>query len=164
MTTYRQDLIRVGVLPDGVIGGFLLYVDDVVHAFVSLEDDWRDNAPTVSCIPGGDYLLKRTVFYKHGYETFEVTGVPGRSRILVHPAVTEESLEGCVGIGRTFQQLRVAVDEDTGAVNPLKLALKDSRAAFDAWMALLQGVDELPMRLRWGIGVAPVNQRRWELT
>jgi hypothetical protein len=135
---------------DGVFGTLLLPDGS---ALCTMEDDWRGNAPRESCIVAGTYLLHRTIYHKHGYETFEVTGVPGRSRILIHPANTEEDVEGCIGLGTRRGMLRVA-DEDTPG-HPLrwKRAVVNSRAAFDQFMALLDGSDEAVLQVLWAPGL-----------
>lgn len=68
---------------------------------VTLELPWKDNAPQVSCIPAGTYLCKRIQSPHHG-NTFEITGVPGRSKVLLHKANTIADLLGCVGVGEAF--------------------------------------------------------------
>jgi len=44
---------------------------------------WRDNASGKSCIPEGDYRCVWGLSKRFGH-AFEVTGVPGRSRVLIH--------------------------------------------------------------------------------
>lgn len=44
---------------------------------------WRDNKTGKSCIPEGDYLCVWGPSRRFGH-AFEVTGVPGRSRVLIH--------------------------------------------------------------------------------
>jgi hypothetical protein len=119
----------------------------------TMEDDWRDNAPNVSCIPAGTYRCARTLYHRHGYETFEVTGVPGRSRILIHPANTEEDVQGCIGVGLRPGYLTVARDEDTGETRKSKRAVVASREAFRQLMAHLADVDEFELTITWGIGL-----------
>lgn len=113
----------------------------------TIEDDWLDNLPNQSCIPVGLYALRRTVFYKHGYETFEVTGVPDRRRILIHPANTEEDVQGCIGVGLRRGILRVPIDEDTGAANLPKQAVVASKEAFRQFMEWLVDDDEATLAI-----------------
>lgn len=116
-----------------------------------MEDDWKSNQPNESCIPAGTYLLVRTVYHKHGYETFEVTGVQGRQRILIHPANTEEDVQGCIGLGMRRGMLMVR-DEDTPG-HPLvnKRAVVASREAFQRFMAEMRAVDEAQLTIEWGV-------------
>lgn len=48
-----------------------------------------------SCIPEGRYICKRYSSPKHP-DTWEITGVPNRSKILLHPANTIDQLLGCI--------------------------------------------------------------------
>ena len=89
-------LVRTDLTPDGTFGRLLVPDHSVL---CTCEDDWQANTPGDSCIPAGRYVLERTIYHKHGFPTFEVTGVPGRSRILIHPGNTEEDTAGCILVG-----------------------------------------------------------------
>lgn len=108
--------------------------------WVSLEEEDLDNASNVSCIPLGSYLCRRRMYNRGGYETFEVTGVEGRSHILFHPANTEEDIAGCIGLGLSLGVLEVTAEEDGKLTH--KVAVLSSRTAFDQFMAEREGVDE----------------------
>lgn len=69
---------------------------------VTLEKPWRDNKPQVSCIPAGTYLCKRVQSPKFG-NTFEITGVVGRSEILFHKGNVETDSLGCVLVAESFE-------------------------------------------------------------
>lgn len=116
----------------------------------TVEDDWLWNARNRSCIPAGQYGLVRTIYHRHHIETFEVVGVPRRSRILIHVANTEEDVDGCIGLGLTRGWLMVR-DEDNPA-HPLarKRAALDSAVAFRRFMALLSGVERATLEVVWG--------------
>lgn len=109
--------------------------------FFSLEPEWRENAHGVSCIPAGEYVLRRTIYNRYNYPTYEVVGIPDRERILLHPGNTEEDTEGCVLLGMTLGVLTVDRDLDTGKRNK-KLAVLQSRKAFDQFMRLMDGITE----------------------
>jgi len=151
----RLQILRKERIPDGVFGELLVLGDELDAEppaplqLQTIEDDWRDNAPKISCIPAGIYTLQRTIYHKHGYETFEVVGVPDRSRILIHPANTEEDLEGCIGVGLRRGKIRVAKDEDTGEVNVLKHAVVASREAFRRLMEVMAPVDAATIEVIW---------------
>jgi hypothetical protein len=51
----------------------------------SLELPWRDNRRQKSCIPFGSYRCTLVQSPKFG-RVYEVTNVPGRSAVLIHPA------------------------------------------------------------------------------
>jgi len=89
-------------------------------------DGIQGNEQGQSCIPAGDYVCKRTWYYKGGYETFEVTNVPGRSRILFHVGNTAKDVQGCIALGR-------AVPGDPFVV-------VNSRATFKEFMSKLEGI------------------------
>lgn len=81
---------------------FGVMLDDKGTPFaVTLERDWLDNKQQVSCIPAGQYLCKRVKSPKFG-NTFEITGVPGRSHILFHVGNREKDSLGCILIAESF--------------------------------------------------------------
>jgi hypothetical protein len=148
-------LIRTDLTSDGVFGRLL------TPGHIPLmtgEDDWLDNQPRVSCIPAGTYTLRRTMFFKHGYECFEVTGVPGRSRILIHVGNSENDVEGCIMVGLSRGYLPVARDEDTGRPNAKKRAVLGSKVAFAMFMQWMTGIDEATLVVEWMPGLLPSAQ------
>lgn len=151
--TPRLYLRRTMRTADGVFGR--LTGSDL--SLATCEDDWEHNRPSISCIPDGTYALRRTMYYKHGYETFEVAGVPGRSRILIHPGNTEEDTAGCILVGLRVGRLWVAKDEDTSAQHVLKQAVVSSRLAFDRLMTAWQDVDEGVLTIEWAPEADPAR-------
>lgn len=145
-------LTRSENTPDGVFGQILL---EGGLRLVTMEDDWKQNARRESCIPAGTYQLQRTIYHRHGYETFEVTGVPNRTRILIHPANTEEDVEGCIGVGLRRGTL-VVPDEDHPA-HPLveKRAVVASREAFRRFMEAMKDTDSETLRVEWAPEINP---------
>lgn len=143
-------LLRTTDAPDGVFGVLDLYDGAGAHAarYYTAEEEWLDNAPNVSCIPAGTYLCRRTLFHKHGYETFEVTNVPGRSHILIHPGNTEEHTEGCILLGRRFGTATV-IDEDNRPHMRDKWAVQESKKAFDDFMERLSAANTFELEVRW---------------
>ena len=144
-------LRRLEQLPAGTFGLLMTVPGDL--QWHTMEEDWRNNMPRVSCIPEGRYKLARTIYHKHGYETFEVMDVPGRTRILIHPANTEEDVEGCIGLGMRRGKIRVPKDEDTGLTHVLKDGIVESRKAFEEFMALMSGADEDWLVVQWASGL-----------
>lgn len=114
-------------------------------SFYTVEEQNLQNQRSISCIPAGTYVCKRSRYHKGDYDTFEITNVPNRSRILFHVANTEEDVEGCVGVGLSIAVLHVK-DEDTQEVVP-KLAIAQSRLAFGMWFRKLTGVDEFTLTI-----------------
>jgi len=117
--------------------------------FFTVEDEWRANARAVSCIPSGVYPLRRTIYHKHGYPTYEVADVPDRERILVHPGNTEEDTMGCILPGLALGLVTVGRDEETGQAHAKKLAVLKSRAAFARFMEMMDGEVEGRITIRW---------------
>lgn len=130
-------LTRFASTPDGVLGR--------LGPWCTLEEEALGNRPNVSCIPAGTYLCRRSRYHAGGYDTFEITGVPNRSRILFHIGNTEEDTAGCILVGKRFGVL-VRTDEDTGRKAP-KLAVLDSRTAFREFMERLDGVSEFMLQI-----------------
>ena len=108
----------------------------------TVERPWLNNRVQESCIPEGDYTLRMRQSgvvqrstggeFTHGWE---VTGVPGRTFIMLHPANTMDDLQGCIGPGRAL-----------GYVGG-KWAVTDSRGAFRQLMAELAPMDEWNLRI-----------------
>jgi hypothetical protein len=146
-------LLRDEQTADGVFGVLTVYGKTETLRFQTMEDDWRDNAAGQSCIPAGEYVLRRTIFHKHNVEAFEVTGVPHRARILIHVANTEEDVEGCIGLGLHRGTVPVTRDEDTGAAHVLKRAVTSSRQALDQFMHAMAGIDVATLTVGWAIGL-----------
>lgn len=69
----------------------------------TLEDAWRDNQRSISCIPAGTYEV-----VAHGWEkdsrvkfkqVWRLLDVPGRSGILIHAGNTHADTSGCILVG-----------------------------------------------------------------
>ena len=98
----KVNIIRVHSSKAGTFGVLLL---EGMPIAVTGEQDWEDNKKNVSCIPVGQYLCKRVNTPKHG-DTFEVTGVPGRSAILFHKGnLPLEHSQGCILVAEQFEPL-----------------------------------------------------------
>lgn len=103
----------------------------------TVERPWADNEPYVSCIPSGAYTMRKrpspVVLRTSGgdfEEGWEVTDVPGRTYIMVHPGNWSTSVEGCIAVGESYDEtMRQAM-------------VKHSRRAFRKFMAALDGEDE----------------------
>lgn len=145
----QLQLLREENTTDGVFGR--LHCPEGLVLF-TMEDDWKDNQPRESCIPAGVYRLHRTIYHKHGYETFEVTGVPGRSRILIHPANTEEDVEGCIGVGLRRGVLTVRDEDDPARCLKEKRAIVASQDAFRRFMSAMATVDDAMLTITWAPG------------
>ena len=77
---------------------------------VTLELPWRDNQHQISCIPEGDYVVKKVINrITHGGMalpiSFELSDVPNRAGILIHPGNTISDTRGCILVGLSFGML-----------------------------------------------------------
>ena len=112
-------LVRVAVRFDGAFGVLL---ERGLPFAVTLERTYGEpgGAPQIVKIPAGTYHCERTRFQRGGYETFEVTGVAGHSRLLFHRGNVEGDSEGCILVGQCFGTIQGA-----GAVMLSQLAFTD---------------------------------------
>lgn len=79
----------------------VLVVDGDIQA-VTVEKPWRENMTNVSCIPVGTYKVVRHTSPRHG-ECFKLLGTEPRTDILIHVANWEKELQGCIGVGMSFE-------------------------------------------------------------
>ena len=99
----KVDIIRVHSSKAGTFGVLLI---NGMPIGVTGEQDWEDNKKEISCIPTGQYWCKRVDTPKHG-DTFEVTGVLGRSAILFHKGnLPLEHSQGCILVAEQFESLK----------------------------------------------------------
>jgi hypothetical protein len=89
-------LIRDTMLPNGTMGSICDPSGAILCATCELP--WEDNAPDKSCIPVGSYIVIRHNSAEHP-NTWEITGVPNRSGILLHNGNTENDSLGCIICG-----------------------------------------------------------------
>jgi Family of unknown function (DUF5675) len=116
---------RVSMNEDGTFG---VMIYENIPFLLTLERPWKDNAKGVSAIPLGTYIVKRTVTPLHG-NTFEITNVPSRTAVLIHPGNTEIDSRGCPMVGMQFGKIE-AIDPDTKQmeIQPAVLRSKDAYA------------------------------------
>lgn len=134
MTASAFDVIRVGQSARGTFG--VLRHGQVPFA-LTMERPWVDNAVRFSCIPAGTYVCRRVQSPKFG-ETFEITGVPGRTHILFHKGNRLDETEGCILVGEEFGGT---------AAQPL---LASSARGYGELMARLTAVDEFSLTIVHG--------------
>lgn len=104
------------------------------RTWMTLEPPWKNNQANVSCIPDGQYELRRKQSPRFG-ETFEICGVPKREAILFHAGNTAKDTQGCVLLGTWLS-------EDNYAIGSSKIAIKE-------FMECLTGAD------KYHISIAP---------
>ena len=109
--------------------------EDGVPICNTLERPYKNNQHGISCFPPGEYAIKRTIYHKHGYETFEVI-CPPRERCLFHRGNLGDDTHGCVLPGEQFEPV---LNPRTGIVEDGILA---SGPAFNQFMKYLEGESE----------------------
>lgn len=129
------ELVRLCTAPEGCFG--VLLIDGIPIGPVTLERTYpvvesRPRGPQYVKIPRGQYRCIRTKYYTGNYDTFEVTGVPGHSRLLFHAGNVEFDSEGCILVGRRFGLLQgqPAVLESIRGFGDL-MALLANKPSFD---------------------------------
>jgi hypothetical protein len=136
MAMTEFSLLRVSVSAYGAFGVMMLLG---VPFAVTLEHTYGD--PPRPKIPAGEFKMRLSKFYRGGYDTYEVI-VPGHSRILIHKANLPEELDGCIGIGESF--------------NPVngKPGITSSAMGFMEFMRLTRNRPELDLsvrEIRWSV-------------
>ena len=99
-------LIKRSYLPNCTLAE--LICDDLELA--TIERPWKNNAPYISCIPEGEYLCVRYSSKKYP-NTFEITNVPGRSKILFHKGNYARNVKGCVAVAMRIAPKRFQVNQ-----------------------------------------------------
>ena len=96
------EIIRIEESEAGTFG--VLRIDK--RAFcVTLEPPDRLNATGRSSIPAQQYICRRVNSPTYG-NTFEVTDVPGRTHVLLHPGNVVDNTEGCILLAQHYGKLR----------------------------------------------------------
>lgn len=72
----------------------------------TLELPWLENRRSISCIPIGDYEVKRRTSEKYG-EHFHILDVPDRSHILIHHGNFNSQIKGCVLVGEELRDINI---------------------------------------------------------
>lgn len=128
--TVDLELVRFAIVLKGAFG--VLLVDGAPCGPITLERTY----PVDPTLPWGEqrllipssprpYRCLRTIFHRGGYETFEVTGVEGHSRLLFHYGNTEEDSDGCILVGLRY--------------SPFAPGILDSRRGHELFMSILHG-------------------------
>ncbi len=145
-TAARMKVVTVLRLPEhefyGTFGVFI-DSDEGVPICVTVERTWKNNGLN-SCISEGEYICKRTEYIKGSYETFEVTGVKGRSRILIHKGNLDSQSAGCIILGEKYDPV---FNRKTGEMD---YGILSSGEAFREFMELMEGQEKFKLIItRW---------------
>lgn len=98
----KLELLRIEHHPLHTIGVLRM---NGAYLCATLEPPWKDNKRYVSCIPCGGYTCARVASPKYG-DTFEVTDVKERDKILFHAGNWASNTEGCILLGQHPGKLR----------------------------------------------------------
>lgn len=112
-------LYRLPTTEDGTYG--VLEIDGQ-PVCTTLEDSWKNNQASVSCIPPGKYNVvpHNSAKYKN---VWRVEGVTNRSGILIHAGNTAADTTGCILVGSGFGKKSITRSQD--ALNMLRSILPD---------------------------------------
>lgn len=81
------------------IGELIYELKGTIHKVFTCELPWIDNEPNISCIPDGEYKVKRSYSRKFKKDLWQVLDVPNRSGIRIHIANFSYQLKGCIAPG-----------------------------------------------------------------
>jgi len=126
------NITRFALFGDRTLGR--LKIDDL--ELWTIERPWLNNVPFKSCIPTGQYKVKRTNSPRFGPDTWQVQDVPDRTHILFHVANTSADVVGCIGCG-------ISLYPDLNGVGNSRKAM----AKFDSYLA---GLDETDLVITTG--------------
>lgn len=125
--------------PWGVIGEWNM----PGYSCATLERPWQGNARGMSCIPEGVYTMQKRQSpvvsritsgrYPQGWE---ITDVPGRTHIMVHPGNWVRNSDGCVLVGRerTIQNDELMITHSQTTFDELMTAL----GLHDEWLISIE--------------------------
>jgi len=126
------EITRFALFGDRTLGR--LKIDDL--ELWTIERPWLNNIPFKSCIPTGQYKVRRTNSPRFGPDTWQVQDVPDRTHILFHVANTSADVVGCIGCG-------ISLYPDLNGVGNSRKAM----AKFDSYLA---GLDETDLVITTG--------------
>lgn len=131
-------LVRITATDKGAFGVLL---KDGVPFVVTTERTYisPDSANAfMTKIPAGVYPCRRRLFYRGGYETFEIQ-VPGHLDVLFHRANWARDVDGCVGVGESYHEFSPRFGDDPG--------IAASAAGFAEFMTLMDGIRTFDLRV-----------------
>ena len=106
----------------------ILYTDEMTYGVLIVDNrplvftaelPWKENKKNISCIPIGDYTVKKVNSNRYG-KAFSILNVPDRDHILFHSGnIPLDDSRGCVIVGDRF-----GVINDASAILSSRYALK----------------------------------------
>lgn len=79
----------------------MMVSDSDMPLCLTIERPWLSNQRSVSCIPAGKYRFKAYSSKKFPH-VWEIIGVTGRDKILIHAGNSMHDVEGCIAVGNSF--------------------------------------------------------------
>lgn len=142
-----NDLVleRFNYGPEGTFGKLMFPTGEF---FWTVERPWLGNKKYESCIPDGNYFLESrhspVVSRSSGgefQEGWEVTDVPGRTFIMLHPGNWPGDLAGCIAPGKRYLVTQNRKGQYSNSV-------MDSRTAFREMMELMDQYNDWTLDVR----------------
>lgn len=96
-------------------------------SLATIEQEWRYNMTSNSCIPAKEYGVSKYTSSKHG-ECLIVEGTEPRTGILIHKGNFSEQSEGCIIVGLTHSDINLDQSMD----------VKHSSEALEKLMAIVE--------------------------
>lgn len=126
-------LVRLSSSAAGTFG----HLEDDEHRqlCVTYELPWKDNQHNVSCIPVGEYPMRRYKSPKRGYDVWLLENVPKRDMIEIHIGNSAPDTDGCILVGSHYGPTA----KGYGVVN--------SREAFNVLMDATAGLEQLTLNI-----------------
>lgn len=128
------EIVRVSKHPDGAFG-YMLHEGLPIALTLERTYDQEGGSQLVK-IPPSVYQCRQRFYYRGGYDTYEIVGVPGHSLVLIHKGNVEHDSEGCILVGRRLGRLAG------------KPGVLDSATAFMDFMRLTHGRSEFLLQVR----------------
>lgn len=95
-------LQRYPINSEGNFG--ILFNNDGSKICFTCELPWLNNMPEISCIPTGLYNVVPYSSPLHN-DVWQITDVPNRSAILIHPGNTVDDTHGCICVGAAIGKI-----------------------------------------------------------
>lgn len=105
------------------------------YSCVTIEREWLNNEPNLSCIPLGVYECSLYDSPKHG-KVYQVKNVPNRSEIEIHIANVMQELLGCIALGKGYASLSTPATKGN-----IMWGVKKSSEALNEFMDIMNGED-----------------------
>lgn len=117
-------LLRIKSDDTRTLGILHIFSDiNLIGSFVTLELPWNNNQIKKSCIYPGKYNVIPIKSPTHG-NCFEIENVTKRKNIQIHVLNFPKETEGCIGIGKSFEDIdgdkKLDIKSSTLALNELR--------------------------------------------